>query len=529
MSCFAGVRAVFVVAAVFGSVVGGCDCGDELELVRPALIVDPEEAILTGVPVAQDTPIVFQVPNRRTVALNSVRAVLSDDSDPNFTMVDASVERVEPGEIGTLSINVRPLVEGTIKARLIVDSDDPTAIPNHVEVPITVTAVDVGLPDIEVDPVEVDFETIGRGDIGRANVEVKNVGVRDLILDAAYIEDDADGVFSISSGGIPLATPPSSQNVGPRNATWSVGLIYRPIDTDLKTATLVLLSNDPDETEVRVPIRAQAVECPVAVATLVDEGLQIEPFDTVRLDGRDSFTTAAGTRIATPDEGGFQWTLLVRPVGSTAILASETNNRTEMLADLAGLYQVQLDVFAIDSSRPGNPSIKSCLPAIVDVDVKPSDDLLIQLVWDHPTADLDLHMLNEDGTVFTHEGDCYFSNRQPLAPDQPGWSTNPDENPRLDVDDASGYGPENMNLKHPAPGSRWKVLVHYWNRQTADVPNTTAIVRVFAYGAQAIELQYNFESDEQMWEALEIVWGEGELAPPTLTQLNVLSDFPRPF
>ncbi len=538
----------------------GCDCDPEVDPLRPALVVDPEDAVLNGIPVAQDTPISFKLPNQRSVNLDDVTAVLTDDSDPAFRLVDGDEERVLPGQIGELIVNVRPVVEGTIEATLIVDSqieiDDVTkrlARPNHVEVHITVNAINVGLPQIEVsvagidavvgstgvDPaavaddgdVVVEFGTIGRADIGRANVNLKNVGVRDLLLDHVYLSDDSDPSFRISVGGI-AKDATTAVNLGARDANVDVQLIFQPQDTDRHTGTLIIESNDTDplsDAHIEIPLTAQAVECPVAIARLVDEGIEIAPFDTVRIDGQESHAVAPGTQIMLPPDG-YEWSMLVRPIGSTAVLASETSDRTEFEADLAGLYQVQLDVFANDPSRPNSPKIRSCLPAIVDVNVVPLDDLHVQLVWDHPDADLDLHILNEDGNVFTHEGDCYFSNRQPLAPDTPGpWSVNPDRNPRLDVDDDEGYGPENVNLKHPAPGSKWTIFVHYWNKQTAGAPDLTAIVRVFVYGSQAIELQQAFTDDQQMWHALELVWGDDELAPPTLSQLGVVEPFPRPF
>ena len=304
--------------------------------------------------------------------------------------------------------------------------------------------------------------------------------------------------------------------------------MFRPQDTDRHTATVVITSNDPDENPVRVELSAQAVECPVATAILLDAEIQIEPFDTVRIDGRDSTAVAPGTFIPPPPDG-YQWTLTIRPVGSTAVLASETNDRTELDVDLAGLYQVQLEVFAADTTRPDNAPIRSCTPAIVDIDVKPTDDLHIQLVWDTTPADFDLHVLKDGGTAFTHEGDVYFSNRQPVAPDDPGWSENPDENPRLDVDDDSGYGPENTNIKHPAPNSRWTVLVHYWNKQTSSDPTTTATLRLFVYGNQAIELSQLFTADQQLWSAIEIQWPTDPDAPPSLSQIGVVEPFIRPF
>ncbi len=513
-------------AATFLGLVHGCDCDSELDRLRPALVVDPEEAVLVGVPVAQDTPIAFQLPNLRSVNLNDVSAVLSADSDPNFSMIVDVVERVLPGQTEELVVNVRPLVVGTITGTLVVDSADPDARPNHVEVPISVSAINVGLPDIEVNPAAVEFATIGRADVGRETVSIKNVGIRDLVLDSVVLSPDSDPAFGIALGGVVegAVSPPV---VGPQGSSDLV-LSFRPQDTDRHSGTVVIRSNDPDEPEVRISLQAQAVECPVATAVLVDGDLQIEPFDTVRIDGRDSTAVAPGTFIPPPPDG-YQWTLLVRPVGSTAILASETNDRTELDVDLAGLYQVQLEVFAADTTRPDNAPIRSCSPALVDIDVKPSDDLHIQLVWDGPDADLDLHVLKEGGTAFTHEGDVYFSNRRPTAPDDVGWSENPDENPRLDVDDDRGYGPENTNIKHPAPGSRWTVLVHYWNKQTSGDPTTNATLRLFIYGRQAIELTQLFSTDQQLWRAIEIVWGADPLAPPELSQIGVVEPFVRPF
>ena len=506
--------------------VHGCECDGELERLRPTLVVDPEAAVLTGLPVAQDTSISFQVPNQRSVNLNDVSAVLSEDSDPAFEMILDLIDRVLPGQTEELVVNVRPLVVGTIKATLIVDSADPDARPNHVLVPITVSAINVGLPDIQVTPDAVEFATIGRADVGRETVSIKNVGIRDLVLDSVVFSADSDPAFGIALGGIAEGAldPPV---VGPSGSSDLV-LSFRPQDTDRHNGTVIIKSNDPDEPEVHIAVQAQAVECPVATAVLIDADIQIEPFDTVRIDGRSSSAVAPGTFIPPPPDG-HRWALLVRPIGSTATLVSETNDRTELDVDLAGYYQVQLEVFAADTTRPDNEPIRSCTPALIDINVIPSDDLHIQLVWDSPDADLDLHVLKDGGTEFTHEGDVYFSNRRPVAPDDVGWSTNPDENPRLDKDDNRGYGPENTNIKHPAPGSRWIVLVHYWNRQTADIPDTNATVRLFVYGSQAIELNQLFAADQLLWHAVEIVWGPDALSPPSLSQLGIVEPFTRPF
>ncbi len=496
-----------------------CNCDPELETIRPTLIVEPGEAVLTGVPVSQDTTITFQVPNDRIVNLDGVRAALAEAADPAFSIATPAIGRVAPGQRGEIVVTVRPVVPGTITATLLVDADDP-AVPNHAEIPLTVTAIDAGLPDIAVDPVTVEFDVIGRADVGRETVTVTNTGIRDLVIDAVELVGDPE---------LRIATTLPTGTVIPPRGTAAINLLFVPDDVESHAGDLIIRSNDPDESELRVPLAAAAVDCPVAVATIVDLDEQIEPFDTVRIDGRESFSNGLGTFIPPPPDG-YQWSLLVRPVGSTAVLSSTTQDRTELEVDLAGLYQVQLTVFAADSSRPANPPIRSCAPAIVDIDVKPSEDLHMQLVWDHPTADFDLHVLQAGGTPFTHESDCYFSNRNPVgSAETPTWSYEAEENPSLDVDDDRGYGPENANIVHPAPGSRWVVLVHYWNKQTDGDPTATATLRLFVYGRQAIELSQTFTDDEQLWRAIEVTWGDTPLSPPTLVQLGLVEPFVRPF
>ena len=120
----------------------------------------------------------------------------------------------------------------------------------------------------------------------------------------------------------------------------------------------------------------------------------------------------------------------------------------------------------------------------------------------------------------------YFSNREPVgAP----WSDDPAQNPRLDVDDDGGYGPENTNVVHPAPNARFTAYVHYWRAQTDGDPRTTATLRVYVYGQQVIEVARTFEGDEQLWEALDIDWPAIQGAPATISQVGQVTPFPRPF
>ncbi|MBI5485842.1 MAG: hypothetical protein HY905_00770 [Deltaproteobacteria bacterium] len=60
--------------------------------------------------------------------------------------------------------------------------------------------------------------------------------------------------------------------------------------------------------------------------------------------------------------------------------------------------------------------------------------------------------------------DCYYANCNAsygavLEWDAPG----AEDNPRLDLDDVEGHGPENINIDEPVIGSEYLVGVHYYD------------------------------------------------------------------
>jgi hypothetical protein len=489
----------------------GCRCGvDPLERPYASLRVKPEEVHLTNIPVAQDTRIVIQMSNPRFVTLKNITASLSETGDPAFRIEEGFADEVFPGQVEELVVVVRPRVVSTIATVLTIEADED-ARPNRAVIPITVEAIDAGLPDICDYTESVQFDPIGVGSVARASVQVCNCGIRDLTFDRTDVEALVDGDQSIRVINRARSLSPSG--------CITFEAVFAPTDLEEHCADFVIESNDPDESPLRIPMCGQAVQCPVACVEFLDEVDQIEPFDTVRLDAHCS-TPSSDLPDAAPIESA-EWTLEFRPTGSTAILRPTGDVlAAEIRVDLAGQYCARVHVFDTDG-------IRSCTAATQCFDVVPREDLHVQLVWDHDVADVDLHMVRgRTNAVFNHDTDVYFSNRrpEPVAP----WSTNPDENPSLDVDDNRGYGPENINIVHPAGGSQWRVFVHYWNAQS-EQKRTTATLRVFVYGQQVIELQRTFETDEQLWQALDIEWPFQEGAQPTISQIGVVEPFARPF
>jgi hypothetical protein len=499
-----------------------CDPPD-LNQLRPQLVVDPANVSLSGVPIAQNTVVPLDVVNDAISDLRAVSAEMVAGSDPAVTLLTTSIDVVLGGSRKQLFVNVRPLVLGRIEASVRVSTTDNVDGPKEVIVPFVIESIDAGLPDIDVswpappnrDPALppttcVEFAKVGKNDVARTRIDVRNTGVRDLLVNkAVYIPDVAgDETVQLSNGldvvlDRALAVPPTTSG-------FALNLVFRSTDTLEHTGKVVIESSDPDENPVEVCVIAQASDCPVAIAEFIAIPESIEPLDTLRLTGENSIASTSGSSVVR-----YEWRLLDRPVGSSEDFSDPQSARTEITVDVAGTYSFGLDVFDLEG-------VKSCETAVLEVDVIPSDDLLLQLVWSGQSSDFDIHVLREGGELFNHDGDCYFSNRQPQ------WTSVPEENPEIDGDDDDGYGPENASIKHPRLGSNWRVFIHYWNKN-ADAPPITATLRMFAYGQQVVEVSKTFSDDEFMWSALDIDWGETPFALPVVLQPDTLEAFARPF
>ncbi len=163
----------------------------------------------------------------------------------------------------------------------------------------------------------------------------------------------------------------------------------------------------------------------------------------------------------------------------------------------AGLEAGYWEVFNDD---PANPRVRVDVSALATPPPLGDVALHVRLNWDTDLTDVDLHLIGPNGQMWTCDGDCYFSNGNP------NWGDPNDfrDDPFLDVDDVDGFGPENINLEAPSPGT-YRVLVHYWDDHEGFEP--TATVEVLAFG-QVIG-QYGpqrLSRIDDVWEVVELDW-----------------------
>lgn len=134
----------------------------------------------------------------------------------------------------------------------------------------------------------------------------------------------------------------------------------------------------------------------------------------------------------------WDWELTGTPDGSNASAPSTGRPTSTFTPDVAGRYEVTLTVTDDDRMQA------SCVIPVLAVS---DQGLRIEVSWDTAT-DMDTHLLRPAGVAWQENNDdCYFANRNP------DWGgPGVDDNPRLDIDDTDGFGPENINIDVPEDG-----------------------------------------------------------------------------
>jgi uncharacterized protein YfaP (DUF2135 family) len=121
-------------------------------------------------------------------------------------------------------------------------------------------------------------------------------------------------------------------------------------------------------------------------------------------------------------------------------------------------------------------------------------------VWDGDASDLDLHLRQDGASLFDSPKDACFCNPNP------SWdASGADDDPRLDLDDRSGLGPENINVFAPANG-KTRIAVHYF--ESYGDGDVEATVRVYSRAVLVSTLQQTLSRDE-VWEVGQVNWPDG--------------------
>ena len=440
-----------------------------------AEIAVPEALDFGDQPVTLAAPGVLTLQNAGTAPLEATLSVEGLGADAYvLDTTTLTVDRKSSAEV-TLTFTPSDFVD--YDAEVVIqsnDEDDP-----EVRVPLVGRGIPAPLPDISVSSLTLDFGVVDPGP-GIAQFEIRNDGLEDLVLGT---------LARTGSGRFDLALDPSGTTIAPGDA-WPVVVTYAPqIDPTSgplgDDGTLTITSNDPDEPEVEVLLLGNGgADYDYPVATFNCPTATVDPPTFVDFDAIGS-TDPEGHEPLT-----YAWSIADQPAGSQAYLTSVSGEQTSLWVDSAGDYAIELAVTnAIDTVSA---------PVRCDLAAVPGEDLHVELAWDTSRADLDLHLARGDAEIFDAPDDTTWCN------ETPDWgNAGTSDDPRLDLDDRSGFGPENIVIPSPI-NDDYTVRVHYFDDNgDADV---TATVRVWVQGSLAFTASRLMSLDE-VWDVALIDWG----------------------
>ena len=131
------------------------------------------------------------------------------------------------------------------------------------------------------------------------------------------------------------------------------------------------------------------------------------------------------------------------------------------------------------------------------------------MTWDVAVNDIDLHVAR-NGTNWCSNDDCYYGGRTR------NWGGG-DSDPSLDIDDLSGFGPENVNIEAPVDGD-YTIGVGMYSHSA----DATVTVRIFIGGQLEFE-GFQTMREGETWLPARV---EQRSGISTLVELNDTSDQP---
>ncbi|MDF1564551.1 MAG: choice-of-anchor D domain-containing protein [Deltaproteobacteria bacterium] len=459
---------------------GALACGpDDLGRVRPDLLIEVDRLDFGRLPVLNVGEQVLVVKNRGQAGLEITSLEIGGD-DAAFYWVEAQpAEAIPFGNEDEIVVRFRPEEERSYTATLTVATNDET------EGTAVITLFGVGdtIAAIEVEPAAIHFGLVGEGLTAVEGFEIRSVGSAPLIVESVELVEGSSIAF------IPVGSWGSGTLAAGASIPLSVGFSPSP-ERPGTTGTIRITSTDPLNRTVEVSLEGEVNHAPTPSCS--GEELLGAPGDVITLDGSASSDPDGHEPVT------YQWQVEQRPVNSNTDLSDTTGPTTSLELDVPGLWEVGLCV----TDALGVPSLDCCRTKIRSV---PAEKLYVELVWNHPQTDFDLHFL-ETGASVGSPGDCYWGNPNPDF----GVAGDPADDPYLSRDDLAGFGPEIVTFPDPGPGT-YAIVVDFVKDNGAANPSSDVTLRVYEYGIIAAEFTRTMVTDQVLWQVGEVAWPGGEV------------------
>ena len=213
--------------------------GASTELPKVRIDVSPQALDFSDVNSGQIKDLTIQI---RNLGVDPMTVTSATVSNSRFQLLSANFPlTVLPSGLSVLQVRFAPAVAGLQAGTLTINSND-TANP---AVNVALRGVGVGTaasPRIVVSVTNLEFGPVRIGQLSEHTFEIRNTGVAPLTIQAMTIDSNTYAVG-----------PAAPFTIAP-NAIADVGVTFRPRDPGNQPATLRIVSNDPVNSTVVIPI-----------------------------------------------------------------------------------------------------------------------------------------------------------------------------------------------------------------------------------------------------------------------------------
>lgn len=464
-------RTPFLCALVVMTPVAACQCGEVVQALEADIAVEPASIAFSQSIVGQASQARLQIGNRGTGRLTLSARV--EPADQGIAI--GAPDEVRAGLAEDATVVFTPLARGVFAADVVITSNDPDT--PELRVPVTGEGGD---PDLVIDPNPVAFGLVNEGVPRTVSVTLRNEGFDTAGITSIGFAQSLG--FTLLDAATPFAVEPGEEHVIGVALDVNAAVAANAVDEILED-TLVVTHVDGEET---ARVTAQLNLAPVAVA--VED---VTRRDVIKVNvGRVVLVDGSDTVDPEGDAFTFTWTLLQQPLESGAALIGQGAPKTRVTPDVVGRYLVNLR--AVDVHGAIGEAQLVILPR----------DLSVILTWTGDDNDLDLHLVRPGGVLGdygTCPAACSAAQCNELTDDNvdtcrstgtdasfrnraPEWgAVGRVDDPRLDIDDVSGGGPEIISVDQPEDGI-WRVVVHHCEDPL--VEGGLATVRILEEGVE---------------------------------------------
>lgn len=358
------------------------------------------------------------------------------------------------GRAVEVEIRFGPRTEGQFNASMVIEADDLA-----IGLPIRARARQETPAAPALSPGAIAFSGIPVGQASLREIELTNAGDRSGRLDSILVPS---GPFSVENRqGAPVALPIF---LDPGQST-RMQIRYQPLQPETEARAQIVFGFSAVGTRAVLELSGRSTnigqlscpQVPVDFGAIPRGRTETQTIRCAR-PGNWTFESARWRSGSAP--------YFVMPsTPRTTPGALEVDVSFEALGSLGqhlGLLELQGAEGAV-SAVTVTGTIASPVRGEVDIGV--------ELTWNTPFSDFDLHLVREGGLPFVDGEDCYFQSKNPAWGDAARLT----DDPFLDRDDREGYGPETLTLLEAREG-RFDLYVQYHDFTRGRVEATTVTI-----------------------------------------------------